>query len=209
MIVISLDNSQISPLVTACNLGVTMENDPFFSFHTAKRTHSYQYLLYNIRRICLLLCTHSSRVHVQSLVNLRLQLAPSRSTSKLHLSYSADTECSCSRYLRTFKLFSTCLSSPTLLRCVFHFAYKAKKKMDQHHLTSHHLLQPCSCWSSTDPVISQGIMKACIKTLFCPGKQMMKFTGATAYKVTSHICPHTLIQTLTLTPTQACVHTLT
>ncbi|MCJ8746474.1 hypothetical protein PDJAM_G00142290 [Pangasius djambal] len=69
---ISLDNSLISPSVTARNLGVTMDNQLSFSSHIANLTRSCRFLLYNIRRIRPFLSTEATQVLVQSLVISRL-----------------------------------------------------------------------------------------------------------------------------------------
>lgn len=50
-LVISEDNSLISPSVTAHNLGVTTDNQLSFSSHNASLSHSCRFLLFNIRRI--------------------------------------------------------------------------------------------------------------------------------------------------------------
>lgn len=59
-LVIFLDNSQISPFVTAHNYGVTMENELSSSPLTAKLTCSCWFLLCNIRRIHQFLSTETS-----------------------------------------------------------------------------------------------------------------------------------------------------
>ncbi|MCJ8738156.1 hypothetical protein PDJAM_G00032410 [Pangasius djambal] len=69
---ISLDNSLISPSVTARNLGVTMDTQLSFSSHIANLTRSCRFLLYNIRRIRPFLSTQATQVLVQSLVISRL-----------------------------------------------------------------------------------------------------------------------------------------
>ncbi|KAK3523640.1 hypothetical protein QTP70_005836 [Hemibagrus guttatus] len=69
---ISLNNSMISPSATARNLGVTMDNQLYFSFHVTNVTRSCWFLLYNIRRIRPFLSTQATQVLVQSLVILRL-----------------------------------------------------------------------------------------------------------------------------------------
>ncbi|MCJ8746228.1 hypothetical protein PDJAM_G00139370 [Pangasius djambal] len=69
---ISLDNSLISPSVTARNLVVTMDNRLSFSSHIANLTRSCRFLLYNIRRIRPFLSTQATQVLVQSLVISRL-----------------------------------------------------------------------------------------------------------------------------------------
>ncbi|KAK3517526.1 hypothetical protein QTP70_012612 [Hemibagrus guttatus] len=69
---ISLNNSMISPSATACNLGVTMDNQLSFSSHVTNVTHSCRFLLYNIRRIRPFLSTQATQVLVQSLVISRL-----------------------------------------------------------------------------------------------------------------------------------------
>ncbi|KAK3553388.1 hypothetical protein QTP70_003556 [Hemibagrus guttatus] len=50
-LVLSLNNSMISPSATARNLGETMDNQLSFSSHVANVTRSCRFLLYNIRRI--------------------------------------------------------------------------------------------------------------------------------------------------------------
>ncbi|KAK3538365.1 hypothetical protein QTP86_000558 [Hemibagrus guttatus] len=69
---ISLNNSMISPSATACNLGVTMDNQLSFSSHVTNVTRSCRFLLYNIRRIQPFLSTQATQVLVQSLVISRL-----------------------------------------------------------------------------------------------------------------------------------------
>ncbi|KAK3538429.1 hypothetical protein QTP86_001770 [Hemibagrus guttatus] len=69
---ISLSNSMISPLATARNLGVTMDNQLSFSSHVTNVTRSSRFLLYNIRRIRPFLSTQATQVLVQSLVISRL-----------------------------------------------------------------------------------------------------------------------------------------
>ncbi|KAK3514301.1 hypothetical protein QTP70_012909 [Hemibagrus guttatus] len=69
---ISLSNSMISPLATAHNLGVTMDNQLSFSSHVTNVTRSCRFLLYNIRRIRPFLSTQATQVLVQSLVISRL-----------------------------------------------------------------------------------------------------------------------------------------
>ncbi|KAK3537963.1 hypothetical protein QTP70_024793 [Hemibagrus guttatus] len=69
---ISLNNSMISPSATACNLGVTMDNQLPFSSHVTNVTRSCRFLLYNIRRIQPFLSTQATQVFVQSLVISRL-----------------------------------------------------------------------------------------------------------------------------------------
>ncbi|KAK3513609.1 hypothetical protein QTP70_026916, partial [Hemibagrus guttatus] len=71
-LVISLNNSMISPSATARNLGVTMDNQLSFSSHVTNVTRSCQFLLYNIRRIRPFLSTQATQVLVQSLVISRL-----------------------------------------------------------------------------------------------------------------------------------------
>ncbi|KAK3551339.1 hypothetical protein QTP70_015019 [Hemibagrus guttatus] len=71
-LVISLNNSMISPSATARNLGVTMDNQLSFSSHVTNVTHSCWFLLYNIRRIQPFLSTQATQVLVQSLVISRL-----------------------------------------------------------------------------------------------------------------------------------------
>ncbi|KAF4076670.1 hypothetical protein AMELA_G00217700 [Ameiurus melas] len=70
-LMISMDNSQISPSVTASNLGVTMVNQLFFSSHIANLTHSCQFILFTIRRISPFLSTQATKVLVQTFVILR------------------------------------------------------------------------------------------------------------------------------------------
>ncbi|KAK3517061.1 hypothetical protein QTP86_004267, partial [Hemibagrus guttatus] len=65
---LSLNNSMISHSATARNLGVTMDNQLFFSTRVANVTRLYQFLLYNIRRIRPFLSTQATQVLVQSLV---------------------------------------------------------------------------------------------------------------------------------------------
>ncbi|KAK3548660.1 hypothetical protein QTP70_016409, partial [Hemibagrus guttatus] len=69
---LSLNNSMISPSATACNLGVTMDNQLSFSSHVANVTRSCWFLLYNIKRIQPFLSTQATQMLVQSLVILRL-----------------------------------------------------------------------------------------------------------------------------------------
>ncbi|KAK3559782.1 hypothetical protein QTP86_020725, partial [Hemibagrus guttatus] len=69
---ISLNNFMISPLATARNLGVTMDNQLSFSSHVTNVTRSCRFLLYNIRRIRPFLSTQATQVLVQSLVISRL-----------------------------------------------------------------------------------------------------------------------------------------
>ncbi|KAK3530038.1 hypothetical protein QTP86_009959 [Hemibagrus guttatus] len=71
-LVISLNNSMISPSATARNLGVTMDNQLSFSSHVTNVTRSCRFLLYNIRRIRPFLSTQTTQVLVQSLVISRL-----------------------------------------------------------------------------------------------------------------------------------------
>ncbi|KAM9455123.1 putative RNA-directed DNA polymerase from transposon X-element isoform 2-T3 [Clarias gariepinus] len=71
-LVISLDNNQITPLTTARNLGVTVDNHLSFSPHIANLTCSCRFLLYNIRRIRPFLSSQATQVLVQSLVISRL-----------------------------------------------------------------------------------------------------------------------------------------
>ncbi|KAK3568489.1 hypothetical protein QTP86_008542 [Hemibagrus guttatus] len=71
-LVISLNNSMISPSATACNLGVTMDNQLSFSSHVTNVTRLCRFLLYNIRRIRPFLSTQATQVFVQSLVISRL-----------------------------------------------------------------------------------------------------------------------------------------
>ncbi|KAK3530982.1 hypothetical protein QTP70_007794 [Hemibagrus guttatus] len=71
-LVLSLNNSMISPSATARNLGVTMDNQLSFSSHIANVTRSCWFLLYNIRRIRPFLSTQATQVLVQSLVISRL-----------------------------------------------------------------------------------------------------------------------------------------
>ncbi|KAK3548271.1 hypothetical protein QTP70_007343 [Hemibagrus guttatus] len=66
-LVISLDNSLISPSATALNLGVTMDNRLSFSSHVANVTLTCQLLLYNIRRIQAFLFPQPAHVLIQSL----------------------------------------------------------------------------------------------------------------------------------------------
>ncbi|MCI4375953.1 hypothetical protein PGIGA_G00115620 [Pangasianodon gigas] len=74
---ISLDNSLISPSVTARNLGVTIDNQLSFSSHIANLTRSCRFLLYNIRRIRPFLSSQATQVLVQSLVISRLDYCDS------------------------------------------------------------------------------------------------------------------------------------
>ncbi|KAK3522884.1 hypothetical protein QTP86_006343 [Hemibagrus guttatus] len=69
---ISLSNSMISPIASARNLGVTMDNQLSFSSHVTNVTRSCRFLLYNIRRIRPFLSTQATQVLVQSLVISRL-----------------------------------------------------------------------------------------------------------------------------------------
>ncbi|KAK3532388.1 hypothetical protein QTP86_016704 [Hemibagrus guttatus] len=69
---ISLNNSMISPSATARNLGVTMDNQLFFSSHVTNVPRSCRFLLYNIGRIWPFLSTQATQVLVQSLVISRL-----------------------------------------------------------------------------------------------------------------------------------------
>ncbi|KAK3570901.1 hypothetical protein QTP86_029372, partial [Hemibagrus guttatus] len=71
-LVISLNNSMISPSATVCKLGVTMDNQLSFSYHVTNVTRSCRFLLYNIRRIRPFLSTQATQVLVQSLVISRL-----------------------------------------------------------------------------------------------------------------------------------------
>ncbi|KAK3569809.1 hypothetical protein QTP86_005799 [Hemibagrus guttatus] len=71
-LVISLNNSMISPSATAHNLRVTMDNQLSFSSHVTNVTRSCRFLLYNIRRIRPFLSTQATQVLVQSLVISRL-----------------------------------------------------------------------------------------------------------------------------------------
>ncbi|KAK3545265.1 hypothetical protein QTP70_002782 [Hemibagrus guttatus] len=71
-LVLSLNNSKISPSATAHNLGVTMDNQLSFSSHVTNVTGSCPFLLYNIRRIQPFLSTQATQVLVQSLVISRL-----------------------------------------------------------------------------------------------------------------------------------------
>ncbi|KAK3517719.1 hypothetical protein QTP70_016392, partial [Hemibagrus guttatus] len=71
-LVISLSNSMISPSASACNLGVTMDNQLSFSSHVTNVTRSCWFLLYNIRRIRPFLSTQAIQVLVQSLIISRL-----------------------------------------------------------------------------------------------------------------------------------------
>lgn len=59
-LVISLDNSPIPPSVTACNLGVTMDNQLSCSSHNANLTRLGRFLLYNISRIRPFLSTQAA-----------------------------------------------------------------------------------------------------------------------------------------------------
>lgn len=60
--VIYLDNSQISPSITAHNLGVTMGSQLSFLSHISKLICSGWFFLYSIRRICLFLFTNTQVV---------------------------------------------------------------------------------------------------------------------------------------------------
>ncbi|KAK3563007.1 hypothetical protein QTP86_013277 [Hemibagrus guttatus] len=71
-LVISLNNSMISPSATARNLGVTMDNQLSFSSHVTDVTRSCWFPLYNIRRIRPFLSTQATQMLVQSLVISRL-----------------------------------------------------------------------------------------------------------------------------------------
>lgn len=65
-LVITLDNSQISPSVPVHNLGETTENHLSFLSHVAKLTDSCQFLLYSIRKIWSFLFTRATQVFVRS-----------------------------------------------------------------------------------------------------------------------------------------------
>lgn len=56
------ENSQILPSITACNLGVTIYNQLYFSPHFAKLTHSCPFLLYNITGVWPSLSTEATQV---------------------------------------------------------------------------------------------------------------------------------------------------
>ncbi|KAK3569168.1 hypothetical protein QTP86_025983 [Hemibagrus guttatus] len=111
---ISLNNSMISPSATARNLGVTMDNQLYFSSHVTSVTRSCRFLLYNIRRIRPFLSTQATQVLVQSLVISRLDYCNSLLAGLPlmgNLPTANDPKCSCTT------MFSTCLSSPTPPHC--------------------------------------------------------------------------------------------
>lgn len=76
-LVISLGNSQILPSVTACNLGVTKDNQISFASHVANLTCSCGVLFNNIKNICPFLSTEATQGLVQSLVILKLDYSNS------------------------------------------------------------------------------------------------------------------------------------
>ncbi|KAF7704299.1 hypothetical protein C0J45_7597, partial [Silurus meridionalis] len=69
---ITLNDSLLSFLATARNLGVTMDNELSFLPHVTNVARSCRFLLYNIRRIRPFLSTQAAQVLVQSLVISRL-----------------------------------------------------------------------------------------------------------------------------------------
>ncbi len=65
---INIEKSVVSQVQTARNLGVTLDDQPFFVANIAATTPSCRFILRNIRSICLFLTEEQTQVLVQALV---------------------------------------------------------------------------------------------------------------------------------------------